>query len=117
MSAHEEFPELTPEALAATMAGWAAAQIPTDYPAQTPANRRYVAAFLREALGQAGVSSAITFSDGSIIGKLFAIAANLHSPPPPPPTLAQARAADLDTPAGKAVVRGFLATLGEGVQP
>jgi hypothetical protein len=55
----------------------------------------------------------------SIIGKLFAIANNLHSPPPPapPPTLAEARAADLDTPEGKAAVRDFLATLVEWVQP
>jgi hypothetical protein len=48
---------------------------------------------------------------------LLETADNLYSAPPPPPTLAQARAADLDTPAGKAVVHAFLATLGEGVQP
>lgn len=40
----------------------------------------------------------------------------VYSPPPPPPTLAQAREADLDTPAGRYVVRAFLATLGEGGQ-
>ena len=50
-------------------------------------------------------------------GHLEAIAANLHSPPPPPPTLAQAREADMNTPAGRDVVRDFLAALGEGGQP
>jgi hypothetical protein len=34
-----------------------------------------------------------------------------------PPTLAQARAADLSTPAGRDVVRDFLASLGEGEEP
>jgi hypothetical protein len=67
-------------------------------------------------LKQAGVRSNPELGENSITGKLFAIADNLHSPPPPPPTLAQARAADLDTPAGRDVVRNFLATLGEGVQ-
>jgi hypothetical protein len=52
-----------------------------------------------------------------VASNLQAIANNLHSPPPPPPTLAQAREADLDTPAGRDVVRAFLATLGEGEQP
>jgi hypothetical protein len=45
------------------------------------------------------------------------IANNLHSPPPPPPpppTLAEARQADMNTPAGRDVIRDFLATLGEG---
>jgi hypothetical protein len=41
-----------------------------------------------------------------------AIANNLHNPPPPP-TLAKARTADLDTPAGKATFIAFLATLGD----
>lgn len=36
------------------------------------------------------------------------VAANLHNPPPSPPTLAEAYAADLDTPEGKAKVRAFL---------
>ena len=111
---HVEFPALTPEAHRA----FAAADRPRlDLGPRW--FRRCLAAFLGEALGQAGVSSAITLSDGSIIDKLFAIANNLHSPPPPAPlpTLAQALAADLDTPEGKAVVRAFLATLGEGVQP
>jgi hypothetical protein len=48
--------------------------------------------------------------------RLCAIADSLHNPPPTPPTLAQAREADLDTPAGRDVVRHFLATLGEGGQ-
>jgi len=113
VSKHEEFPELTQQAQAAYRAGCRAGPFsPTPL---TKTDRRYLAAFLREALGQAGVSSAFTWSDGSIIGKLFAIADNLHSPPPPPPTLAQARAADLSTPAGRDVVRDFLASLGEGV--
>jgi hypothetical protein len=95
MSTHIEFSELTPQALEAlrkanhcldvSKPGW---------------NRRYLSAFLLEAINQA------TDHNG-----------NLHSPPPPPPTLAQARAADLDMPAGKAVVRDFLATLGKGGQP
>jgi hypothetical protein len=109
---HEEFPELTQPAQAAYRAGCQAGQYsPTPL---TIASRKYLAAFLREALGQAGVSSAITWSDRSIIGTLFAIANNFHSPPPPPPTLAEARAADMDTPAGRDVVRAFLVSLGEG---
>jgi len=51
------------------------------------------------------------------VSNLQAIADNLHSPPPPPPTLAEARAADLDTAEGRATVSAFLATLGEGEQP
>jgi hypothetical protein len=126
VSQHKEFPELTPEARRAFSAAFYAAEeagqafVPDDRPRLDLGSRwfrRCLAAFLREALGQAGVSSAITLSDGSIIDKLFAIANNLYSappPPPPPPTLAQARAADLDTPEGRDVVRDFLATLGEG---
>lgn len=109
MSPHEEFPELTPEAeralreadrhLDLSKPGW---------------HRRHLAAFLREAVlqvfpGYRGLPSRSH--------SLLEMADNLHSPPPPPPTLAEARAADLDTPEGKAVVRAFLATLGEGVQP
>ncbi len=118
MSRQEEFPELMPEAKAAWNAACIAGNVSLcSY--SFISTRRFFAAFLREALGQAGVPSPITWSDGSIIGKLFAIANNLHSPPPPapPPTLAEARAADLDTPEGKAVVRDFLAMLGEGGQP
>jgi hypothetical protein len=66
---------------------------------------------------QAGVSSALTWTENSIIHKLFAIANNLYNPPPTPPTLAEARAADLDTPEGRDTVTAFLATLGEEVQP
>ncbi len=113
---HVEFPVEIPEARAAFDAAILTFTSLDDLPPPSDF-RRCLAAFLREALGQAGVSSAITFSDGSIIGKLSAIANNLHSPPPPPPTLAEARAADLGTPAGRDVVRDFLATLGEGGQP
>lgn len=106
---HVEFPDLTPEAeralreadrhLDLSKPGW---------------HRRYLAAFLREAVlqvfpGYGGLPSRSH--------SLLEMADNLYSPPPPPPTLAQARAADLDTPAGKAVVRDFLAALGKGGQP
>jgi hypothetical protein len=111
-SQHVEFPELTLEAQAAFKAGCVAAAFP-DGPIGIH-DRRYLAAFLREAMKQA------TDHDLGLWDELQAIADDLHSPPPPPPpppTLAQARAADLDTPEGKAVVRDFLATLGEGGQP
>ena len=108
---YEEFPELTPEALEAlrraehcldvSKPGW---------------NRRYLAAFLLEATKQAH-HALRTGKNANIYESLQAIANNLHSPPPPPPTLAQAREADLSTPAGKDLVRAFLATLGEGTQP
>jgi hypothetical protein len=90
MSQHEEFPALTPEAQRALLE--AGRHLDLSQPGW---HRRYLANSLR------------------------AIANNLHSPPPPapPPTLTQARAADMDTPEGKAVVRDFLATLGEGGQP
>jgi hypothetical protein len=109
VSKHEEFPELTPEAKRAlrvaegyldlSKLGW---------------RRLYLAAFLREAVlqvfpGYRGLPSRSH--------SLLEMADNLHSPPPPPPTLAEAREADLDTPEGKGVVRGFLATLGKGLQP
>ena len=104
---YEEFPELTPQALEAlrkanhcldvSKPGW---------------NRRYLSAFLLEAINQA------TDHNGACWPiQLKVIADNLHSPPPPPPSLAEAREADLDTPAGRDVVRDFLATLGEGGQP
>ena len=83
MSKHKEFPDLTAQALAAALAG-------RRYPAMVRVpqwhERRSYGAFLREALNQAGLSSADRWSDGSIVGKLFAIANNLHAPPPPPPT-------------------------------
>jgi hypothetical protein len=106
---HVEFPELTPEALAPFKAGCAAAPFPAG-----PIGlhyRRYLAAFLREAMKQA------TDHDQGLWDELQAIASNLHSPPPPPPTLAQAWEANLDTAEGKALVHAFLATLREGVQP
>ena len=112
MSKHVEFPHLTPEADRALRE--ADRHLDVSKPAW---HRRYLAAFLREALVQAEMPLTKRCSDGLQICKLFAIADNLHSPPPPPPTLAEAREADLDTPAGKDLVRGFLATLGEGVQP
>ncbi len=106
---HEEFPELTQPAQAAYRAGCQAGQYsPTPL---TIASRQYLAAFLREAIEQAKEHGIILS-----VNNLLAIANNLHSLPPPPPTLAEARAADLDTPAGRDVVRDFLATLGEGEQ-
>ena len=109
---HEEFPYLTNEAIAAYRTAFPNAVDPfVDHD-----NRRYLSAFLREAMEQAHHTG---FIGGWPVKweKLKAIANNLHSPPPPPPTLAQAREADLDTPAGRDLVRDFLATLGEGVQP
>jgi hypothetical protein len=76
-------------------------------------DRRFLATFLREAMAQA------LDNDKSWDGcwdELKAIADNLHSPLPPP-TLAQARAADLETQEGIETVRAFLAALGEGEQP
>jgi hypothetical protein len=95
---YEEFPELTPQAHAAlcranhcldvSKPGW---------------NRRYLSAFLLEAMNQA--------DDWE---ELEAIANNLHSPlPPPPPTLAQAREANLLSQEGRDVVCAFLMSLGE----
>lgn len=110
MSQHEEFPALTPVAKAACEAGCRAALFP-DCPISLN-DRRYLAAFLREALRQVVDTSVL-----SSLLHLDAIAENLHSPQPPPPTLAEARAADLGTPEGKAVVRAFLTLLGEGGQP
>jgi hypothetical protein len=109
MSPHEEFPPLTPEAAAAVDAGYGAAGVVMA----SDRNRVLFAAFLREALRLALSVS----TPGSCWLELKAIADNLHSPPPPPPTLAQAREADLNTPAGRDVVRDFLATLGGGEQP
>ena len=111
MSNHEEFPAMTPKARAAYDAAVDAIQnmnttiSPNDL-------RRALAAFLREAIRHAGML------DWHLVwGELEAIAASLHNPPPPPPTLAEARKADLSTPAGRDVVRAFLATLGEGEKP
>ena len=116
MSKHIEFPEYTPKGLATYDAAYDALS-----PSATISRgdlRRALSACLLEAMKQARVSLAHRPYMSDIV-TLFAIADNLHSPPPPPPpppTLAQARAADLDTPEGKAAVRDFLATLGEGEQ-
>jgi hypothetical protein len=107
---HEEFPEMTQQAQAAYRAGCRA--VPFSPTLITNIDRRYLAAFLREAMEQARYRF-----DSSLWQELQAIANNLHSPPQPPPTLAEARKADMDTPAGKATVTAFLASLGEGVQP
>ena len=108
MSNHVEFPELTPGTKAACDAAFFALK-PGYY---TYADRRSLAAFLREAMKQAWNNDWEECWD-----ELKAIADNLHSPQPPPPTLAEARAADLDTPEGRDAVRAFLATLREGGQP
>ena len=108
MSQHQEFPKLTPEARAAHDAAIDAIQSTTATISPNDL-RRALGAFLREAMKQADKKN--TAWSG-----LRGIANNLHSPPPPP-TLAQARAADLDTQEGRAVARAFLAMLKEGGQP
>jgi hypothetical protein len=107
---HEEFPKFTPEARAACDAALHAITR-TPFTISLADLRRALAAFLREAMKQTRKG----YGAGSW-NRLEDIANNLHSPPPPPPTLAEAREADLDTPAGRDVVRDFLASLGEGVQ-
>ena len=111
---HEEFPELTPEANAAYVAAFPNA-LDLAYHSDT---RRAFSAFLLESIKQSGVDSAYRWSDGSIIGNLFAIARSLRNPPPPPPTLAEAREAarQLGGPSAE-VVQAFLKTLGEGGRP
>lgn len=114
MSKHNEFPRLTQEPQAAHDAGIEAIQSITA--TISPHNlRRLLAAFLREAMALA--QGAYEARPLSIVWweQLKAIAINLHDLPPPLPTLAEARAADLDTPEGQAVARAFLATLEEGV--
>ena len=106
---HVEFPALTPEAERALRE--ARCHLDLSKPGW---HRCYLAAFPREVIKGAWDNDK---SWDKSLDELEAIADNLHSLPPPPPTLAQARAADLDTPEGKAVVRNFLATLGEGGQP
>ena len=110
MSGHVEFPELTPEARAAFVRGYEANGLYISTPGK--GDRARFAAFLVEAMSRAQTAGV----GGSAWQELAAIAANLHSLPPPPPTLAEARAADLDTPAGRDVIRGFLATLRGGEQ-
>jgi hypothetical protein len=70
---HEEFPELTPEAMAACVAG----NPSISYPNQ--GYRVRFAAFLREAIKQATDENGIVS-----VYQLQAIADNLHSPPSPP---------------------------------
>ena len=118
MTTHKEFPDLTPEAQAAHDAavsaiqnGDAAAFLCARATISPNDLRRALAAFQREAIRQAKR----TYWH-YVRGELEAIAASLHNPPPPP-TLAEAREADLSTPAGRDVVRDFLATLGEAGQP
>jgi hypothetical protein len=116
---HVEFPKLTPEARAAFDAAIDA--IRNDKATISCADlSRAFAAFLREVLKQAGLRSNPELGENSITAKLFAIANNLHNPPPPPPppppTLAEARAADLETQEGIEAVRDFPAFLGEGTQ-
>ena len=103
---HKEFPELTPGARKALDAALHAITS-TTITISLGDLRRALAAFLREAMERTTAPA-----DG-LWDELQAIANNLHSPPPTPPTLAQAREADMDTPAGRDVVRDFLATLGE----
>ena len=105
-----EFPELTPEARAAFDRGYEANGLFVSTPGK--ADRVRFAAFLREAMNQAGPPemSALRKWDN-----LAAIHRNLHSPPPPAPTLAQAREAARQLGGANAeVVHAFLATLGEG---
>ena len=107
MSQHQEFPELTQQAQAAYRAGCRAGPF-SPTPLQN-IDRRYLAAFLREAMEQATEHGCVL-----VASDLQAIADNLHSPPP---TLAEAREAarQLAGPSAE-VVRDFLATLGEGGQ-
>ena len=107
MSNHEEFPELTPEAQACCEAACDDLGLPSF-----PADRRALAAFLREAMNQYRLGYGTP-----LWNKLEAIAASLHTPQPPPPTLAEAREADLSTAEGRITVVTFLATLGEAGQP
>ena len=102
---HQEFPELTQQAQAAYRAGRLAA--PCSATPLTKPDRRYLSAFLLEAINQATDRNGILLVSG-----LQAIAANLHSPPPPPPTLAQAQEANLLSPEGRDVVCAFLMSLG-----
>jgi hypothetical protein len=106
---HLQFPGLTPKARAAFDVALGAITS-TKATISLADLRRALAACLREAMEQA------TDHDLGLRDELQAIADNLHVPPPPP-TLAQARAADLETQEGRDVARAFLATLGEGVQP
>ena len=105
----KEFPYLSDEAVAAYRAVFPCAVDPfMDHD-----NRRNLSAFLREVMMQAAWQVDL----GTAWAYLGAIAANLHNPSPPPPTLAQAREADLESPAGRDLVRDFLANLATETQP
>jgi hypothetical protein len=107
---HEKFPELTPASIAVVSAGYGVTKAST--PVQLYDRRSY-AALLREAIKQARWD----VDPGAAWASLHAIADNLHPLPPPPPTLAEARKADLSTPAGRDLVREFLANLATETQP
>ena len=112
MSNHEEFPIMTPQARAAHDAAIDAIRnnISTISCGDL---RRALAAFLREAIRQAG---RLDWHTATLVwGELEAIAASLHNSPPPPPTLAEAREAarQLAGPSAE-IVHAFLATLEEG---
>jgi hypothetical protein len=102
----KEFPYLSDEAFAAYRAAFPCAVDPfMDHD-----NRRNLSAFLQEAMKQVEKGYRIPWERWR---SLEFIANNLHSPPPPPPTLAQAREADLESPAGRDLVRDFLASVRE----
>ena len=108
---HNEFPELTEEAKEILTAAYRAA-FPwhNGYKIEwTEANRIGAAALLRAAVEKAQEEG---FWIHSIpYRRMEAIASNLHSPSPPLPTLAEARAADLNTLEGRNAVRSFLTLL------
>ena len=106
---YEEFPELTQQAQAAYRAGCLAGSFSVTPP--TKIDRRYLSAFLLESMEQA--MARVRVNGGTAWINLYAIAKSLHSPPPPLPTLAQAREADLESPAGRDLVRDFLASVRE----
>jgi hypothetical protein len=113
VSKHEEFPELTPEARAAHDAALLACQGP-DALISPNDLRRALSAFLLEAMKQANPNRD-PVKNLTLGPKLHNIADNLHAPPPTEPTLAQAREAARQLGGeNAAVVRAFLATLGEG---
>jgi hypothetical protein len=110
VSAHVEFPFLTPEARATLVVGIPEAPGGVRLTYATSDRRRF-AAFPREAMKQAHHAHPVD-SNISTWEELGAIADNLHSPPPPPPTLAEAREAarQLAGPSAE-IVHAFLPTL------
>ena len=74
-------------------------------------DRRFLAAFMRAAMKQAGPPEISALMKWDFLADMHR---NLHSPPPTPPTLAQAREAARQLGGANAeVVHAFLATLGE----